>query len=130
MSTVWETPALITSLRNYSVTRQSDESGLKPHSHGSKPGETERHASVLFLEILAAADYFTTNTTLMQHPQPIDADIILDPFLFNVLPRSLLPTVGVVIVVAIVSFLLSQWVVTQLGRIVAVDEKMQLKKQQ
>jgi len=118
------------SLRNYSVTPQSDGFVLKSYGQGSQPGETERHASALFLEILAVADYFTTNVTLMQHPQPVDVDIILDPFLFNVLPRSLLPTAGVVIVVAIVSFLVSQWVVIQLGHIVAVDGKVQRKKQQ
>lgn len=61
----------------------------------------------MFLQILSTADYFTTNSTLMKNPPPVDVDIILDPFLLNVLPRSLLPTVIYIVVVAIVAYLLS-----------------------
>jgi hypothetical protein len=28
----------------------------------------------------------------MRHPQPVDVDIILDPYLANIFPASLLPT--------------------------------------
>jgi hypothetical protein len=31
--------------------------------------------SVLFLRIQAAASYYSTNRTLMEHPEPVDVDI-------------------------------------------------------
>lgn len=43
----------------------------------------------------------------MQHPEPVLADVILDPFLLNVLPRTLLPTVGYVVFVAAASWVLA-----------------------
>jgi hypothetical protein len=46
--------------------------------------------------------------TLMNEVPPVFVDIILDPFIFNILPRSLLPTVGFIIVVAVVSWFLAQ----------------------
>lgn len=39
---------------------------------------------------------------------PVYVDIILDPFIFNVLPRSLLPTVAYIILLAIGSWYLSK----------------------
>lgn len=60
--------------------------------------------SVIFLRIHAAADYFTLHRDLMKHVPPVSVDVILDPYLLNVLPRSLVPTacwVGVVAVVAV-----------------------------
>ena len=66
--------------------------------------------SVLFLEILAAADYFTMNKTLMDSVPPVFVDIILDPFLFNVFPRSLVPTAIYIIVLAIGSWFLSKFI--------------------
>lgn len=59
------------------------------------------------MRIDAAADYFTTDRELMQHPEPVLADVILDPFLLNVLPRTLLPTVGYVVFVAAASWVLA-----------------------
>ena len=43
----------------------------------------------------------------MSEPPLVGADIILDPYLFNILPASLLPTVTVVTVTAIGAYLLS-----------------------
>jgi hypothetical protein len=67
----------------------------------------------LFLQIFAAADYYTTNKTLMDNVPPVYVDIILDPFIFNVLPRSLLPTVAYIILLAIggwyISGYISKW---------------------
>ncbi|KAK5661010.1 hypothetical protein OQA88_12388 [Cercophora sp. LCS_1] len=114
--TVFSTPNLITSLNDYSLTRQPSTPSEKTASI-----KGERHASTLFLHILAAADYHTTNATLMKNPSPVLVDIILDPFLFNIIPRSLLPTIGVIIVVAITSYFIAQWVVTQLNALVAAS---------
>ncbi|KAG6359792.1 hypothetical protein INS49_010844 [Diaporthe citri] len=102
---VFDTPELITSLHNYSMSRQDS-----PHKATTRKGESsggEHLSSVLLLRIDAAADYFTTDRELMRRPEPVLADVILDPFLLNVLPRTLLPTVGYVVLVAAASWVLA-----------------------
>lgn len=64
------------------------------------------------LQILAAADYFTTNQTLMAEVPPVLVDIILDPYIFNVLPRSLVPTVGYIVIIAVFSWFLASRIST------------------
>jgi hypothetical protein len=66
--------------------------------------------STLFLRIQAAADYYTMNRTLMENVPPVFVDIILDPYLFNVLPRSLVPTVGYILLLAIGGWYLSKYI--------------------
>lgn len=43
----------------------------------------------------------------MSHPEPVLVDLILDPFLLGVLPRTLLPTVGYVVLVAAASWVVA-----------------------
>ncbi|OJI86925.1 hypothetical protein ASPTUDRAFT_501936 [Aspergillus tubingensis CBS 134.48] len=74
--------------------------------------------SVLFLRIRAAADYYTTDKELMTHVPPVAVDVILDPFLGNVFPRSLVPTACYGVIVAVVAVLVGKWVVGELGRVV------------
>lgn len=105
----------------------------KPRVHEQAADEEgERHASVLFLQILAAADYFTANKTLMSQVPPVFVDIILDPYVYNVLPRSLIPTIGYIVVVAIVSFFLARQIVSWIQGYVAhpVDPDNKTKKEQ
>lgn len=66
--------------------------------------------------------------TLMSEVPPVFVDIILDPFILNILPRSLLPTVGYVIVVAVVSWFLAQRISTWVRRMAV--EPAQSKKEQ
>ena len=69
----------------------------------------------------------------MRDVPPVDVDIILDPFLYNVLPRSLLPTVGYILVVAAIAWFLSGRIVAlfqQLIRAHRDDEPAQQKKKQ
>jgi hypothetical protein len=66
--------------------------------------------SILFLRIFAAADYFTLNTTLMETVPPVAADLILDPFLLNVFPRSLVPTAGWIAIVAATAWIVAGWI--------------------
>ena len=63
---------------------------------------------MLFLRILAAADYFTTDAALMSNVPAVDVDIILDPFLLNALPRSLAGTACYIAMVAVVAFFLAR----------------------
>jgi hypothetical protein len=103
ISTVWEEPSLISSLANYSELRQNTPV-LSPFNVGT--GEA-RDSSILFLRIDAAADYYTHDKNLMQQPPPVLVDVILDPFLLNVFPRSLLPTAVYVSVVALIAWVAS-----------------------
>lgn len=66
---------------------------------------------MLLLQIFAAADYFSLNRTLMEAIPPVYADVILDPYLFNLVPRTLLVPIGYIAVVVVVS--------ACLGRVVA-----------
>ena len=106
MPVVWDTPELITSLSSYAYSRQSSSDDDEPTQHAKE----DREASLLFLRIRAKADYFTTNATLMSSPPPVDVDVILDPFVGGVLPRSLAPTVVYVLGVAAVSWFVAKMV--------------------
>ena len=53
----------------------------------------------------------------MENVPPVLADIILDPFLLNVFPKSLVPTAGWILVVAPVAFVISRWVVGEFRRL-------------
>jgi hypothetical protein len=50
------------------------------------------------------------NKTLMEHVPPVFVDIILDPYLFNVFPRSLAPTAAYIVLLAIGSWYLSKYI--------------------
>lgn len=99
---------------NYSTSRLEEQQQSPP---GSKPSsvdpfekrraEREREASVLFLRVSAAAEYFTTNRTLMLRPEPVLVDLVLDPFVLNLLPRTLVPTVCYIVLVAAVSWVVA-----------------------
>jgi hypothetical protein len=119
LNTVWGTPELIQSLAEYASTRQSDSGPYpQPQVHHDTSDETgERSSSVLLLRVLAAADYFTDNAELMMNPPPVLVDLILDPFIYNVLPRSLLPTSGYIVVVATVTWIVARWTASYLGSI-------------
>lgn len=76
---------------------------------------------MLFLQVFAAADYYTTNKALMQNVPPVLVDIILDPFILNVFPRSLVPTAGYLTIVAIGSWFLAKAIAKWLSNIAADD---------
>ncbi|KAF2478693.1 hypothetical protein BDY17DRAFT_231434, partial [Neohortaea acidophila] len=66
--------------------------------------------SVLALRVQAAADFYTSNQTLMQYPPPVNLDIILDPYFANVFPTSLGPTAVYITVLAILGWYISDWI--------------------
>ncbi|OQD83689.1 hypothetical protein PENANT_c015G05231 [Penicillium antarcticum] len=74
--------------------------------------------SVLFLRIHAAADYFSTDAALMRDVPAVAVDVILDPFLMNVFPRSLVPTALWILAVALLAAVVSKWVAGEVGRVV------------
>jgi len=99
-SHVFDTPDLIQSLAVFSEGQQTIES---PQRTG---GEALKE-SLLFLHVQAAADFFSTNRTLMNSPPAVDVELILDPYLANAIPRSLLPTAVYVVALAVGSWILS-----------------------
>ncbi|KAK4210020.1 hypothetical protein QBC37DRAFT_42808 [Rhypophila decipiens] len=112
---VFSTPDLITSLNEYSLLRLNQASSSQADDQPpASTTEKEKESSLLFLQISSAADYFTTNKSLMSNPPPVDVDIILDPFLLNLLPRSLVPTVIYIILVSILAYFVSSRVLSYL----------------
>lgn len=138
LDTVWDTPELITSLATYSSTRQTQDAAqtgnTKPQIHKQKPSSSQtqqRKASLLLLRVHAAADYFSHDPSLMREPPPpVLVDLILDPYLFNAVPTSLLPTAGYIVVVAAVALLVARWVAGRMSAMAAVEEEEGSKKKQ
>jgi hypothetical protein len=54
----------------------------------------------------------------MRNVPPVVVDVILDPFLWNVFPRSLVPTAGWIVVVAVLAGVVGRWVVREVGRVI------------
>ncbi|KAK4043533.1 hypothetical protein C8A01DRAFT_12913 [Parachaetomium inaequale] len=123
LSTVWDTPELMASLHAYSTSRQAPtperDDDVPPLKEGSSSSSSERQASMLFLRILAAADYFTTDASLMRNVPPVHVDIILDPFLLNVLPRSLAGIACYIVGVAVVAYFLAARIASGLQGLIA-----------
>ncbi|KAF2878322.1 hypothetical protein BDV95DRAFT_478548 [Massariosphaeria phaeospora] len=103
---VLDTPNLLSSLALYSEQRQPNSlDALAPSNEAPLAPQ-----SVLFLRVQAAASYYSNNQTLMKFPPPVDADIILDPYLLNLLPRSLGPTAAYITLVAIGAWFISGFI--------------------
>jgi hypothetical protein len=99
---VLETPTLVRSLASFTEhIVVSDNVQLQRNLRDSKT------TSSLFLHVHAAASYFTTNKTLMDSPPPVLADLILDPYMLNIFPKSLLPTAGYIIALVVISWFAS-----------------------
>ena len=100
ISEVFDTPELIQALATYA----QEPNRKRPEPSRSLARSKE---SVLFLRVRAAADFFTTNKELMSSPPPVDVDLILDPYVFNVFPRSLGPTAAYIVALAFVAWTVS-----------------------
>jgi hypothetical protein len=125
---VFETPELITSLSEYAFSRQ--ESDAVQSTAGKNNVEVDREASVLFLRIFTAADYFTLNETLMANVPPVYVDIILDPYLLNIVPRSLVPVIAYITPLVPLSWFLGHALKRWLRGVASPTRADQLKKAQ
>lgn len=121
LDTVWGTPELMQSLADYAYSRQSS-----TDSHGDRE-EGERSASVLLLQIKASADYFTDDAALMRDPPPVLVDLILDPYLYSLIPHSLVPTIGFLVVVGLVAWFVARSVASKLQSIAVAGESREKK---
>lgn len=121
---VFDTPELVSSLAEYSEQQQQLDH-KEPKHRELVQSTTSQY--ILLLRIQAAASYYSTNRTLMEHPEPVDVDIsmssspylapyrqltrpVLDPFLLNILPQSLAPFAAYFTVVAIGAWFLSGYI--------------------
>ncbi len=123
---VWDTPDLMLSLYNYSSARQAEATEHQtPQVHRRSADDAkERTASLLLLQVHAAADYFSHHAALMRNPPPpVLVDLILDPYLFNVVPESLLLTAGYIVFVAVATFFLAKWIANRMTAIAAADDR-------
>lgn len=130
LTTVLSTPALLQSLtQNAKSIHQHQPHQIEDQpSKNSSPNNDDEN-SVLLLRVLAAADYFSHHSSLMKDPPPVLVDLILDPYLYNVLPQSLLPTVCYLVVVGLVSWFVAQWAASSLTAIASSAKSDQIKKQ-
>lgn len=71
--------------------------------------DSQKESTFLFLQIFAAADYFSLNQTLMDVVPPVVVDVILDPYVLNILPKSLLPTGLYLGLIGVIAWLASSW---------------------
>lgn len=92
------------------------------HESGQESNSKSNAESVLALRIRAAADFFTSNQTLMRHPPPVDVDIILDPYVGNIFPASLIPTAVYITTLAIIGWFISGVVWSYLRSIFEPDK--------
>ncbi|KAA8893937.1 hypothetical protein FN846DRAFT_976710 [Sphaerosporella brunnea] len=83
---------------------------IREYSSNSPTARIEGEGQVLYLRVLAKTAYVSSSRARMENPEPVDVDIILDPYLLNVLPESLLKIVGLLVVVAVFSWWLGGWV--------------------
>jgi hypothetical protein len=129
---VFSSPELITSLAQFSATRQpslGDETNLEQQQEQAKQSVArEIEESMLFLRILAKADYYTMDQALMENVPPVYVDVILDPFLMNVFPKSLVPTAIYIVVLAVGAWVLGKWVSAWILNIQKQDEVEKEKK--
>ena len=109
------TPELISSLSTFAYARQAE---LTPEELDrmlarrirAPPDSKTTQSSMLFLQIYAAANYFTLNQTLMQTVPPVLVDVILDRYLLNIFPRSLVSTGIYILILAALSWPISSWI--------------------
>ncbi|KAF9772825.1 hypothetical protein IL306_009465 [Fusarium sp. DS 682] len=126
LNTVWQSPELIQSLASYAFSRQDQETEL--YRESPQNGGKEREASVLLLQLKASADYFTDDVALMRDPSPVLVDLILDPYLYGVVPRSLVPTAGYIVLIGAVAWFVSRSIACKLQTIAVTTDGANKKK--
>lgn len=130
LSTIFSTPSLLQSLTQHTTsTQQPGDERDHQEKRSNHPLTAANGSSVLLLRVLAAADYFSHHSSLMQDPPPVLVDLILDPYLYNVLPQSLVPTVGYIVVISVVSWFVARWVSNSLVSVAGSGDSDQAKKQ-
>ncbi|RMD43286.1 hypothetical protein DV735_g1823, partial [Chaetothyriales sp. CBS 134920] len=121
MEDAFASPDLLSALTTYSNARHQAATADELDQIRSRRSQRLSRANTLpatflFLQVFAKADYYALNSTMMAIVPPVQADLILDPYLLNVLPATLLSTVGFILAIAVVGWLGSGWVIKSLLR--------------
>ncbi|KAE8350592.1 hypothetical protein BDV28DRAFT_35725 [Aspergillus coremiiformis] len=121
---VIEEPSLLSSISLYSQAYiAASQSNAVPRTSSSFHDQAPTSDSVLFLRITAAADYYSLDTMLMENVPAVAADVILDPFVFNIFPRSLIPTACYICIVGCLAVVIGWWVLRGLLWVVDYDSQ-------
>ena len=79
----------------------------------------------MLLRLSVAADFYTSNKTLMQNPPDVTFDLILDRFWLGILPESLIPTVMYILVISLLGIVISDKIWLRLNyRETAAEDKI------
>ncbi|KOS21999.1 hypothetical protein ESCO_001678 [Escovopsis weberi] len=131
-------PSLLQSLSEYidastpsppSNTHDTDDDDEEDQTPG-KGKDGAAATSAMLLRVRARADYVSHHRSLMQSPPPpVLVDLILDPYVYNLAPRSLLPTAAYLAGAALVAWFLAQWIARSLISIAGSGGRQEKKKQ-
>ncbi|KAK4937245.1 hypothetical protein LTR10_022077 [Elasticomyces elasticus] len=110
VDTAFANAELLTSLSDYSYKRHDKLTEADKELLQRRKASPNEDSTYLFLQIFAAADYYSLNNTLMTTPPPVAVDIILDRYIFNIFPRSLLSTGLYLVLLAVGAWFLSGWI--------------------
>ncbi|RPA99547.1 hypothetical protein L873DRAFT_1683104 [Choiromyces venosus 120613-1] len=97
-SQLLDKPSLLAHMTAY-ATRQLPFSAVNELS-----GPSADPRSALYLDIQAKADYYTHKKHRMETPDSVGVEIILDPFILNLLPESLLPIIITIVLITLSAF--------------------------
>ncbi|KPI42142.1 uncharacterized protein AB675_5627 [Cyphellophora attinorum] len=132
MVEVFSDPTLLSAVTDYSNRRRRSISSAELDEFRSRSDRrapsSDRPSTFLFLQIHAAADYFSLNDDLMKNVPPVHADIILDPYLLNIFPQSLVPTAVYIVIIAIIGWFVSGWIYSNLIHPLLAEEPKPAKK--
>jgi hypothetical protein len=96
---VFDAPEYLAELADHSPQLQ------KKEHHNLEALTTSQ--SALLLRVRSGANFYSSNYTSMQYPPRVGIDITLDPYLANILPRSLVPIAVLIIALAACAWVLS-----------------------
>lgn len=126
-------PELISSLSSFASVRYQTLNASEKEvlfSRRKRGDGPSLETSLLLLHVEAAASYYSPHESLMKSVPPVLADVILDPYLLNVFPRSLVPTAIYIVVIALVAIGLSRYISRFLSQLVGSRDTQKQKKSQ
>jgi hypothetical protein len=110
VNAVFQDPDLLQSLSEYSYSRHAELGSADTELLQQRKVIPRSDTTFLFLRVDAAADYYSLDDGLMETVPPVAVDIILDRYILNVFPQSLLSTGLYLILVAVGAWFLSGWI--------------------
>ncbi len=110
VNVVFQDPDLLQSLSEYSYSRHAKLSSADAELLQQHKATPDSDTTFVFLRVYAAADYYSLDDSLMVNVPPVAVDIILDRYILDFFPRSLLSTGLYLMLVAVGAWFLSGWI--------------------